>query len=220
MKKIVELENISGVVFDLDGTILDSSWVWDKVDIDFLGSRGYEVPDDYVEVIAPMGALKAAIYTKERFHLENENVNDIVNEWIAMAKKEYAQDVICRPHIKDYLEKLHQKGIKMAIATSSERELFLPTLGRENIDKYFEHIVTVSDVKKQKSFPDIYLEAAKRIGVSPQECIVFEDILTAVIVAKKAGFNVVAIKDVKSFHNEAEMKKIAHMYIEDYKELL
>ena len=62
------LKDIKGIIFDLDGTILDSSWVWDKVDIKFLGDRGFEVPDDYVEAISPMGAEKAAVYTLSLIH--------------------------------------------------------------------------------------------------------------------------------------------------------
>ena len=91
------LKDIKGIIFDLDGTILDSSWVWDKVDIKFLGDRGFEVPDDYVEAISPMGAEKAAVYTIERFGLYNEKPEELVREWFDMAKVEYRDKVVCKP---------------------------------------------------------------------------------------------------------------------------
>ena len=115
------LNEIKGAIFDLDGTLLDSSWVWDKVDVRFLGERGFEVPADYVDAISPLGAKRAAVYTIERFGLYDENPDEIVREWIEMAKQEYANEVICKPLAKEYLENLHRRGIKMAVATSSDR---------------------------------------------------------------------------------------------------
>lgn len=81
------IEKAKGLIFDLDGTIIDSSWVWDMVDIKFLGDRGFQVPEDYVETISPMGAENAAVYTIERFGLYKERPEDLVREWFDMAKK-------------------------------------------------------------------------------------------------------------------------------------
>lgn len=219
MNKLNFLNTIEGAIFDLDGTLLDSSWVWDMVDIKFLGDRGFDVPDDYVEAISPMGAERAAVYTIERFGL-NEHPDDIVREWINMAKKEYAVDVVCKPFVKEFLEKLSKRGVKMAVATSSDRELFMTTLERENILKYFEHIVTVNEVERGKGYPDIYEEAARRIKINPHNCVVFEDIYTGVSGAKLGEFNVVAVKDEKSLHNRDKIIRLADYYIECYSQLL
>ena len=191
------LKNIEGAVFDLDGTLLDSSWVWEKVDEKFLGDRGFQVPDDYVDEISPLGAERAAVYTIERFGL-NEDKDDIVREWIEMAKKEYATEVVCKPYAKEFLEEIHKLNIKMAVATSSDRELFMKTLEREGILKYFQKIVTVDEVERGKGYPDIYEEAARRIKVNPHKCLVFEDILAGVTGASLGEFNVVAVFDEKS----------------------
>ena len=213
------LKNIEGAVFDLDGTLLDSSWVWEKVDEKFLGDRGFQVPDDYVDEISPLGAERAAVYTIERFGL-NEDKDDIVREWIEMAKKEYATEVVCKPYAKEFLEELHKLNIKMAVATSSDRELFMKTLEREGILKYFQKIVTVDEVERGKGYPDIYEEAARRIKVNPHECLVFEDILAGVTGASLGEFNVVAVFDEKSKHNWEKIKSISKYSINDYKELL
>lgn len=213
------LKNIEGAVFDLDGTLLDSSWVWEKVDEKFLGDRGFQVPDDYVDEISPLGAERAAVYTIERFGL-NEDKDDIVREWIEMAKKEYATDVVCKPYAKEFLEELHKLNIKMAVATSSDRELFMKTLEREGILKYFQKIVTVDEVERGKGYPDIYEEAARRIKVNPHKCLVFEDILAGVTGASLGEFNVVAVFDEKSKHNWEKIKSISKYSINDYKELL
>lgn len=213
------LKNIEGAVFDLDGTLLDSSWVWEKVDEKFLGDRGFQVPDDYVDEISPLGAERAAVYTIERFGL-NEDKDDIVREWIEMAKKEYATEVVCKPYAKEFLEELHKLNIKMAVATSSDRELFMKTLEREGILKYFQKIVTVDEVERGKGYPDIYEEAARRIKVNPHKCLVFEDILAGVAGASLGEFNVVAVFDEKSKHNWEKIKSISKYSINDYKELL
>lgn len=213
------LKNIEGAVFDLDGTLLDSSWVWEKVDEKFLGDRGFQVPDDYVDEISPLGAERAAVYTIERFGL-NEDKDDIVREWIEMAKKEYATEVVCKPYAKEFLEELHKFNIKMAVATSSDRELFMKTLEREGILKYFQKIVTVDEVERGKGYPDIYEEAARRIKVNPHKCLVFEDILAGVTGASLGEFNVVAVFDEKSKHNWEKIKSISKYSINDYKELL
>lgn len=213
------LKNIEGAVFDLDGTLLDSSWVWEKVDEKFLGDRGFQVPDDYVDEISPLGAERAAVYTIERFDL-NEDKDDIVREWIEMAKKEYATEVVCKPYAKEFLEELQKLNIKMAVATSSDRELFMKTLEREGILKYFQKIVTVDEVERGKGYPDIYEEAARRIKVNPHKCLVFEDILAGVTGASLGEFNVVAVFDEKSKHNWEKIKSISKYSINDYKELL
>lgn len=213
------LKNIEGAVFDLDGTLLDSSWVWEKVDEKFLGDRGFQVPDDYVDEISPLGAERAAVYTIERFGL-NEDKDDIVREWIEMAKKEYATEVVCKPYAKEFLEELHKLNIKMAVATSSDRELFMKTLEREGILKYFQKIVTVDEVERGKGYPDIYEETARRIKVNPHKCLVFENILAGVTGASLGEFNVVAVFDEKSKHNWEKIKSISKYSINDYKELL
>ena len=213
------LKNIEGAVFDLDGTLLDSSWVWEQVDEKFLGDRGFQVPDDYVDEISPLGAERAAVYTIERFGL-NEDKDDIVREWIEMAKKEYATEIVCKPYAKEFLEELHKLNIKMAVATSSDRELFMKTLEREGILKYFQKIVTVDEVERGKGYPDIYEEAARRIKVNPHKCLVFEDILAGVTGASLGEFNVVAVFDEKSKHNWEKIKSISKYSINDYKELL
>ena len=213
-------KNIKGIIFDLDGTILDSSWVWDTVDLKFLGHRGFDVPDDYVDAISPMGAMKAAVYTIERFGLHNEKPEDLVREWFAMAKKEYHSRVKCKPFAKEFIHKMREKGRKMSIATSSDRELFIPTLEREGIIGCFDSIVTVDEVKRGKEYPDIYLEAARRMDINKENCVVFEDIVPAIKGAKKGNFKVVAVKDEKSVNNFEEAKKLADLYISSYENLL
>ncbi len=220
MRKPDFFNHMEGAIFDLDGTVLDSSWVWDKVDLKFLGSRGFDVPDDYVEAISPLGAKRAAVYTIERFGLWNEKPEDLMQEWFEIAKKEYKDKVLCKPGAVEYIHKLYNSGIKLAVATSSERELFLHTLERENILSCFSHIVTVSEVERGKGYPDIYEEAARRMKINPHNCVVFEDILAGVSGAKLGEFYVVAVQDRKSVHHRRKIEEMADYYIEAFTDLL
>ncbi len=217
-RDIVDLNTMQTAIFDLDGTLLDSAWVWDKVDLDFLGNRGFEVPDDYTDAIAHMGSTQAAVYTKARFGLK-ESIDSIVAEWIDMARYEYANDVVCKDGVKDYLKLLNDAGIKMGVATSSDRELFMKALEREKILDYFDTIVTVHEVKRSKGFPDVYEKACKNLGGDVDRSVVYEDILAGVTGAKSGGFGTVAVYDEKSEHKMEEIKEAADIYVMNFNEL-
>ncbi len=178
------------------------------------------MPDDYVEAISPMGAEKAAVYTIERFGLYNEKPEELVREWFDMAKVEYRDKVVCKPDAKRFIKKMYSQGKKLVIATSSDRELFIPTLEREGLLDYFNDIVTVNEVERGKGFPDIYIEAARRIDFPVRQCVVFEDIITAIKGAKSGGFQVVAVEDEKSAYYSEEIREIADLYISSYQQLL
>ena len=178
--------DMQGAIFDLDGTLFDSMWVWNQVDLDFLGKRGFEVPDDYTKAIAHMDAHRTARYTIDRFGL-SEDIDDIVNEWFEMAKDKYAYDVICKQGAYEYVEKLHNQGVKIAIATSSDKVLFEKTLERTGLNKFIDAVVMVKEVNKGKSHPDVYLEAARRLGTNPCDTVVYKIYLQEFLEQKKAA---------------------------------
>ena len=149
------LKKIKGAVFDLDGTLLDSMHVWSEVDRIFFERRGMVIPPDYVEAIAPLGFPGAAAYTVERFGFK-EKQEDIIKEWFELAGKAYAQDIQLKPGAKKYLESLRANGVRLAVATASDGEMFLPCLELHVILGLFDTIVSVRDVARDKGFPDVY----------------------------------------------------------------
>ena len=178
---------IEGVIFDLDGTLLDSTWVWSQIDTDFLKKRGFEVPKDYSTAIMAMGFEEVAKYTIKRFSLQ-ETKEDVMAEWDAMARDAYAHDVKLKKGAKELLLWLKKQDIKMAVATSNSASLFEPCLKNLGIYDWFHSFTETGDVKRGKEFPDVYLKAAEKMGVNPSNCFVFEDILPAVLGAKKVVF--------------------------------
>ena len=207
-----------GAIFDMDGTLLDSMWVWRQIDVDFLGRRGFEVPSDYLEMITPMGYYRAAQYTVERFGL-NEKPEDLVQEWHSMAAEAYAKKVELKPHAKAYLQELKKAGTHIAAATSSAYELIAPCLERNGVLECFDAFVTTMEVPRGKDFPDVYLEASKRLKLSPGDCRGYEYLYTGICAAKSAGFEVAAMREEASVDAQEKIRQAADYYIEDFEEL-
>lgn len=195
-----------GAIFDLDGTILASTWVWSGIDKDFLGGRGIAVPDDYAEKIISMSFEETARYTIERFSLK-EKLEDVIAEWNHMAADAYAKKVKLKDGTKQLLEWLSAEGIKIGIATSNKAELFLPCLENNGISHYFHSYTETGDVTRGKEFPDVYIKEAEKLGLSPEECIVFEDIIPALKGAKSGGFATIGVEEEKWGYDREEFAK-------------
>ena len=209
--------HFSAAIFDLDGTLLDSMHVWEKIDIDFLFKRGIPVPDDYARTIAALSFQEVARYTIDRFSLETTE-EEIMREWREMARHAYANEVRLKPHAKEYLTALKARGIKLATATSLHPELSEPALRNNGIYDFFDAHCSADEVGRGKEFPDVFLRAAEKLHVPPNTCIVFEDILPAIKSAKQAGMRVYCIQDAASRCDEAALKKIADGYLRDFSE--
>lgn len=206
---------IRGMIFDLDGTLIDSMGVWEQIDIDFLGKRGLSVPPGYLEAITPMGFLNAAEYTISRFGFP-ETPEEIEEEWLSMAEDAYTHVIAMKPGAKDFLHQCRAAGLQLALATSSMERLYVPCLRHHEIDSLFEVAVSTRQAGKDKHDPDIYLMAAGQLGLKPEECIVFEDILLGIETAKKAGFQTAAVYEQTSEAHQEAMRERADFYLESF----
>lgn len=204
--------NFKAAIFDLDGTLLDSMRIWEKIDIAFLTKRGLPVPDNYVNEICARSFEEAAEYTIQLFNL-SESVEDIVAEWNLMAAHEYAHNVSLMPYTYDYILKLQANGIKIASATGLPEKLYKPCLIQNGVYKLFDFTCSVDDVNRGKQHSDIFIYAAKQLGVEPQDCIAFEDVLPAVQSAKRAGMITYGVYDQYSAHHEEQIRSIADGYL-------
>lgn len=213
------LENKTAVIFDLDGSLVDSMWMWHEIDLEFLGSRGIELPDDYQKKIEGMSFTETAVYSIERFSLD-ESVEELKQIWNGMAHDKYAHEVGFKPGALEFLEYCRQAGLKTAIATSNSMELVRAVSGSLQLDRYIDVIVTACEVSRGKPAPDVYLEAARRLSADPQDCFVFEDIPAGILSGKNAGMTVCAVEDASSAPYREEIRKLADYYITDYREAL
>ena len=213
------LHNIKAVIFDLDGTLVDSMWVWANIDEEYLGRYGYEVPENFNAEINHMSFTQLALYFKEKFSI-NDPVEKILCDWSSMAYDHYSNDVKLKCGVKEFLDVLKNSGIKICLATSNSKELLSVCLKSNGIYEYFDSITTTDEVSRGKDFPDVYLLSSEKVGVSPENCLVFEDILPAIKGAKNANMKVCAVKDKYCVNSREELSKFADKYIDSFLELL
>jgi HAD superfamily hydrolase (TIGR01509 family) len=211
-------KDIKAAIFDMDGTLIDSMWVWKTVDIEYLMKRNITPPDDLRENIEHLSFSETAKYFKERFNL-NESIEAIMAEWNDIALKEYTNNVKLKPGAKEFLTLLKSNEIKIGLATSNCNMLLEVALKNNNIYDYFDCITTTNEVNRGKNFPDVYLLCAEKLEVAPAKCIVFEDILPAVIGAKAAGMKVIGVHDLYSENQKEDIMRLADLYIFQYNEL-
>ena len=205
-------------IFDLDGTLLDSMGVWDQVDIDFLAKRGIEVPADYMGKVAAMQFRQIAEYTIARFGLP-DTPEALMQEWDDMARVASSTVVEAKPHAVEYLSYLKRSGAKLAVATSLPPALREPAMKHVGIFDYFDQIVSVDDANDVgKDRPDVFLLAAGRLGVVPEQCTVFEDLLVAMRSAKSVGMRVWAIHDDSSDGDWPDICGLADGVLFDFSE--
>ncbi|POO85250.1 HAD family phosphatase [Clostridium sp. 3-3] len=213
------LENIKGAIFDLDGTLVDSMWVWSKIDIDYLKSKGHALPENLNSEICHLSFTQTANYFKERFSL-SDSIDTILKDWNNMAYNHYSENVKLKDGVKEFLDKLKQNNIKIALATSNSVPLLEACLKNNGIYDYFDSITTTDEVSNGKNCPDVYLLAAKKLNVNPKNCIVFEDILPAIKGAKAADMTVIAVSDKHSLNDLDEIINHSDKYINSYFELI
>ena len=137
-----------------------------------------------------------------------------------MASLQYENTLPLKEGADEYLKKLHYSGVKIAIATSGYEELCKKAFTRLGVWQYIDACAFSSEVGVNKSNPDVYLLAAKRIGIPPKECMVFEDITTGIGGAKKGGFETCAIYDATNADETDALKQLSDHYITGWKDLL
>lgn len=213
------LEDITSVIFDLDGTLVDSMGVWGEIDIQYLGELGYEVPPELQGIVEGMSFTETAAYFKERFRIP-DTVEEIKQRWQDMAMDQYRHHVPLKPGAAEFLPWLKERGITVGMASSNHMSLIEAVLGNHGIRSYFDCIITSCDVKKGKPAPDVYLEAARRLGADPGRCLVFEDIVPGLLAGKNAGMAVCAVRDDYSLHQEEEKRAVADYYIHSYRQIM
>lgn len=204
--------------FDLDGTLIDSNGVWKQVDHDFLAKRGIPYSQAYYEGVAHTALPLAAVFTKEFCKLE-ESCEEIIAEWMEMSRDMYAH-VPLKPGAKAYLEQCRQAGIPMALVTSSVPEHCYTALRKLDLAQYFANVTFAQQAGMHKRLPDVWLAAAEKNNVRPEDCTVFDDSLAACQGARAAGMRVVGVYDPYFNANAAEMETFCDQYIRSFEELL
>ena len=174
-------------IFDFDGTLADSCRVWREVDRDFFEARGLTHTPEYGEKLAVLGFEDGARFAIETYGLA-DTVQEVCDEWNALGRARYAHDVQMFPHALDYVRALKDASIPCAIATTNDPQVIAAMEPHVPLGGLFDARVHGCEVPHHtKEHPDIFLEAAARLGVDPARCVVFEDHLAAIRTAQGVG---------------------------------
>lgn len=207
------------VIFDLDGTLIDSMWVWAKIDEVYLGQFGIGADEFSEAEVEGMSFTETAQYMKERFQIQDD-VEKIKADWNQMALEFYKSQVPLKEGVREFLDYIEALGMKMGIATSNSHELVDIVLEAHGIRSKFGAICTSCEVEKGKPYPYVYEKVAQDLGVEPKRCLTFEDVPNGVLAAKRAGMISCAIRDRQDKEMEERLRQEAHYFVENYRDII
>ena len=208
---------IRGAIFDVDGTLLDSMFIWDTIGETYLRSIGYQPKENLNETFKNMSLHQAARYYQTEYGV-TQSIDEIMDGVNAMLERYYRFEVPLKPGVAELLERLRQNGVRLCIATATDRHLVEAALDRCGVLSCFGEIFTCNEVGHGKDEPDIFEAALRFLGTRREETLVFDDALYAVRTAKEAGFPVAAVYDG---HEKAQdqIRMLADVYLEELTQL-
>ena len=201
-------------IFDFDGTLFDSMFIWDNVGEIYLRSLEKEPKPSMREDVRALSLYQSACYFKQEYDL-SLSVEEIMTGINQTIEHFYIHEVLPKPGVADFLKRMHKAGISMCIATASDRYQIEAALSRCGMEHYFEAIFTCSEVGHGKDEPVIFQKAMEHFGADRSSTIVFEDAIHAIQTTKADGFTVVAVFD-DSEKRQAEIRDLADCYIGDF----
>lgn len=210
---------MKAVVFDVDGTLVESTEFWNNLARNYLKSLDIEVKDDLNQVLQTLTVKDGILYIKEEYSLD-KTPELIREEMDVMLFKFYSIDAQLKPYALELLKLLKGKGVKVAIATLTEEDLIEVMLERLGIREYFQFIQTPTNSGIGKDDPAFYKLIAERLNVTPQETVFFEDSLYAMIPAKECGMIVIGVEDKASLKDQDTIKEISERYIKNFSEFI
>lgn len=208
---------MKGLIFDLDGTLLDSMPVWNHLLDHMLRSKGITPPADLLDRTKTLGLESCTELVLNEFHLTDDPAV-IYQMFQDEMEYQYCNHISLKPGARELLDAMYGK-IPMAVATATSRNLVEKALAHHELTDYFQSITTVAEVGIGKHDPKVFLTAATALGLAAEDCVVFEDSLTAIRSANTAGFYTVAIHEATNIHEQDALKAEANLYVKDFYEI-
>ena len=205
---------LKGAIFDFDGTLVDSMFIWDTIGEDYLRTLGKEPHEDLKETFMTLTLEEAAEYYRTHYGV-TLSVKEIVDGVNTMVEGIYRTRVALKQGVADFLAQLKENGTRMCIATVTDRYLVEETLDRLGILQYFSEIFTCAEVGYGKDKPIIYRKALEHLDTAKNETYVFEDSLFVLKTAKADGFTTVGVYD-RHENRQDNLKNLADYYIVDF----
>ena len=206
--------NIKCAIFDFDGTLFDSMFIWDEIGERYLRSLGKEPNPSMREAVRTLSLYQAACYLRREYDLplSTEEIMKGINQ---MIEHFYLSEILPKPGVCEFLEHMKKAGISMCIATASERYQIEAALKRCGMSQYFDAIFTCSEIGHGKEEPFIFRQAMEVCGAERNTTVVFEDAFHAALTARRDGFSVIAVYDESEKYQE-EIRRLADCYLVDF----
>lgn len=203
---------IRGAIFDMDGTLTESMHLWIEIGRRYLEGLGYKVSPEQNHEMTRMLLEPMALYMQDEFGLAKSQ-EQIIAEINKIVEPGYFEDVAVKPTVVESLEAMQERGIRMCVATATDRHLTEACLKRNGIDRFFSAIFTCGEEHCNKRTSQIYDKARAHLGTSPEETYIFEDTYVSILGAKQSGCRVVALEDRWSEKKRDLIKETADVYI-------
>lgn len=210
---------ISGAIFDMDGTLLNSTEMWQGAAGRYITSLRKTPEPDLGDKTKAMTLPELCSYLKTEYRISTTE-EKIAKGFNAILREDYLASVDIKEYVPVILERFKQKGIAMCVTTSTDKDIAEEILARLGIRDYFSHITTCEESGSSKEGPEVFINAHRKLGTPKDETVVIEDGVLAIRGAKEAGFYVIAVADESESSNVAEIKKLADRYIESFEELI
>ena len=209
----------SYAIFDMDGTLTDSMHFWVDLGAEYLRAKGKEPDERMLWMVQTMTMEQTAQHFMDTFGVSGPPER-IIGEMEELMAVHYRSDVPLKPGVAAYLDKLGRRGVRMYVATATAVPLATACLERLEVLGRFEGLLSCESLGVSKTRPDIYLEAARRMGAAPSDCAVYEDALYAARTAKAAGFYTVGVYEPSLAHGWDELTTLADEIITDWRNAL
>lgn len=210
---------IKGAIFDMDGTLLDSMHVWVGIAQNYLASKQIELTPEIQKDISGMMLKEMSEYFITRFGFEVTS-DDVIKEINGIVENEYFHNVQPKPGVLEFLESLKSQGVKMCVATATDRYMAEAALKRCGLFDYFEFMITCTEANANKTVSTIYDMSLERLGTEKSDTYIFEDTYIPVKTAKDSGYHIVAVADKWSMKNADRLKEVADLYVENLSQIM
>lgn len=217
LRKLIEEKKL--IIFDCDGTLLNSMPMWDHVGTEYILSQGITPPEDMEQKLISKTLEQSGEYYIQELGL-NKTVEEYLQDIYAFVDGKYRCELELKPGAKDFVRKMADSGKKVCILTTTGRPCVEAAMHHHGVDELIHTIFTCGELGMGKTKPDIYRYVAERMGETPDRTLVFEDAPFAIQNAKKAGCSVVSVYDQSARNGEALISQYADCRIRDFTEAL